>query len=347
MYASMKYQSYSEPKTNQYDADEIIDYKLDGLRNYRVIGSTLGLNGIATSDPLKLSVGLNLNQMVRPLEFVRKTSSCLDISKKLEEPEICEKSSCESKLNRQISIKNSINFKKRITKSNFVRVQVHNRRSCGILYSTSSKTMKNTYLKSCYTYSMSKLEKNTTCFSFQQSTARKEHNKETVVTKGKGCNSNEKYVGNTAINIEIGSVCCKDNSITVLNETSTLNKSNISDPNVVTLCDQVDTPPLSDNTKISNWVRMVESGDRKNNSSTIKRKLDQENRATIQRRTNILVNQAPLRQICKTNRRRRELFDMSVLKVLHSSLRRIFVTLSALAFVTFVAGSPSYGSSGK
>ena len=104
---------------------------------------------------------------------------------------------------------------------------------------------------------------------------------------------------------------------------------------------------MSDNTKIGNWVGVDDSEYNKNIFSSYKTGKADMNANVRRRRMKILVNQTPLRQIYKTNRRRSELLDMSDLKVLHSSLGRIFVTLSALAFVTFAAGSPSFESSGK
>ena len=94
-------------------------------------------------------------------------------------------------------------------------------------------------------------------------------------------------------------------------------------------------------------IRVEEKEYNKNVFSNNKIEKPDVNSNIRRRRIKILVNQTPLRQIYKTNRRRSELLDMSDLKVLHSSLGRIFVTLSALAFVTFAAGSPSFETSGK
>ena len=107
-------------------------------------------------------------------------------------------------------------------------------------------------------------------------------------------------------------------------------------------------PPLSDNTKNCNWVRITEyTSNKKNNSELKNRQQCVESDCRVsRRRMKMSANPTPLRQICKNNRDRSELLAIFDLKVLHSSIGRIFVTLSALAFVTIVAGSPSsYGNS--
>ena len=107
-------------------------------------------------------------------------------------------------------------------------------------------------------------------------------------------------------------------------------------------------PPLSDNTKNCNWVRITEyTSNKKNNTELKNRQLCVESNYRVsRRRMKMSANPTPLRQICKNNRDRSELLAIFDLKVLHSSIGRIFVTLSALAFVTIVAGSPSsYGNS--
>ena len=202
---------------------------------------------------------------------------------------------------------------------------------------------------------MSKLQTgtHTTCLSFLPFLMRKEQHTHIVIQKRRDYISRESCVREMAINTAKFGISSKNNFVSIPEDTHLFNStiSNHHD-DVIPLCSAIEKQPLSDNTKISNWVRMVEcKGDNNTRScfsnneivkEDIKRKLNARRRSM-----KILVKQTPLRQICKTNRRRSELLDMSDLKVLHSSLGRIFVTLSALALVTFAAGSPSYESSGK
>ena len=159
-------------------------------------------------------------------------------------------------------------------------------------------------------------------------------------------NSKENCILKMAINKEIG-VCSENNFDSISDQNTLCNTNNTEHDGILPLRNQIKKQPLSDNTKISNWVRMVEKVHNKNIFSNNKKVKPDVNSTIRRRRIKILVNQNPLRQIYKTNRRRSELLDMSDLKVLHSSLGRIFVTLSALAFVTFAAGSPSFETSGK
>ena len=116
-----------------------------------------------------------------------------------------------------------------------------------------------------------------------------------------------------AINTKIG--VCSTNSSDPIPDEKPLSDSNNSDHDgILPLCNQIKKQPLSDNTKISNWVRLVEREDNKNIFSSNKKGKANVN-ANRRRRMKILVNQTPLRQIYKTNRRRSELLDMSDLKV--------------------------------
>lgn len=159
-------------------------------------------------------------------------------------------------------------------------------------------------------------------------------------------NSKENCIPKMAINKEIG-VCSKNNFGPISDRSVLCNTNNTDHDGILPLCNQIKKQPLSDNIKISNWVRVEEKEYNKNIFSNNKKEKPDVNSNIRRRRIKILVNQTPLRQIYKTNRRRSELLDMLDLKVLHSSLGRIFVTLSALAFVTFAAGSPSFETSGK
>ena len=159
-------------------------------------------------------------------------------------------------------------------------------------------------------------------------------------------NSKENCIPKMAIYKKIG-VCSENNLDSISDQNTLCNTNNTEHDGILPLRNQIKKQPLSDNTKISNWVRMVEKVHNKNIFSNNKKVKPDVNSTIRRRRIKILVNQNPLRQIYKTNRRRSELLDMSDLKVLHSSLGRIFVTLSALAFVTFAAGSPSFETSGK
>ena len=160
-------------------------------------------------------------------------------------------------------------------------------------------------------------------------------------------NSKENCIPKMAINKEIG-VCSKNNFGPISDRSVLCNTNNTDHDGILPLCNQIKKKqPLSDNIKNSNWVRVEEKEYNKNIFSNNKKEKPDVNSNIRRRRIKLLVNQTPLRQIYKTNRRRSELLDMLDLKVLHSSLGRIFVTLSALAFVTFAAGSPSFETSGK
>ena len=235
--------------------------------------------------------------------------------------------------------------------------------SCGNLISIFlEKTIENTYLKFvCYNKerSMSTLQSSATAcipkstkLTFLSCTPllmRKEQQNRNIVIKStsqKGdYNFKENCISKMAINTKTG-VCSTNNFDQIPGEKPSSDSNNSDHDGILPLCNQIKKQPLSDNTKISNWVRVAEREDSKNIFSTNKKGKADVN-ANRRRRMKILVNQTPLRQIYKTNRRRSELLDMSDLKVLHSSLGRIFVTLSALAFVTFAAGSPSLETSGK
>ena len=200
---------------------------------------------------------------------------------------------------------------------------------------------------------MSKLqtETRTTCLSVLPFLMRKEQHTNIVIQKRRDYISRESFVKEMTINTTKLGISSKNNPDSIPENTHLFNSTISDHHDVIPICSAIEKQPLSDNTKISNWVRMVEcKGD--NNTSCFsnnkKGKEDVKGKPNPRRRwMKLLVNQTPLRQICKTNRRRSELLDMSDLKVLHSSLGRIFVTLSALALVTFAAGSPSYESSGK
>lgn len=199
---------------------------------------------------------------------------------------------------------------------------------------------------------MSKLQTDThtTCLSFLPFLMRKEQHTNIVIQKRRDYISRESC--EMAINTTKLGICSKNNSDSIPIEDTHLFNSTISDHHdVIPICSAIEKQPLSDNTKIGNWVRMAEcKGDNNTNcfSNNKNGKEDVKRKPNARRRwMKLLANQTPLRQICKTNRRRSELLDMSDLKVLHSSLGRIFVTLSALALVTFAAGSPSYESSGR
>ena len=201
---------------------------------------------------------------------------------------------------------------------------------------------------------MSKLQTgtHTTCLSFLPFVMRKEQHTDIVIQKRRDYISRESCVSEMAINTAKFGISSKNNFDSIPEDTHLFNSTISNHPDVIPLCSAIEKQPLSDNTKISNWVRMVECKGDNNNTSCFSNneivKEDIKRKPNARRRSmKILVKQTPLRQICKTNRRRSELLDMSDLKVLHSSLGRIFVTLSALAFVTFAAGSPSLESSGK
>ena len=245
---------------------------------------------------------------------------------------------------------------KKITKSHVARIKLQILlNSCGNLISIfSRKTIENTYLKSWLSKecSMSKLQTgtHTTCLSFLPFLMRKEQHTNIVIQKRRDYISRESC--EMAINTTKLGICSKNNSNSIPIEDTHLFNSTISDHHdVIPICSAIEKQPLSDNTKIGNLVRMAEcKGDNNTNcfSNNKNGKEDVKRKPNARRRwMKLLANQTPLRQICKTNRRRSELLDMSDLKVLHSSLGRIFVTLSALALVTFAAGSPSYESSGK
>ena len=213
------------------------------------------------------------------------------------------------------------------------------------------------YDKEC---SMSKLQRSsTTCIptntkpTFLSCTQflmrNQQHNRNTVIPSPMqegDYNFKENCIPKMAINKEIG-VCSENSFDPILDQKPISNSNNSDHDGILPLCNQIKKQPLSDNTKIGNWVGVDDSEYNKNIFSSYKKGKTDVNANVRRRRMKILVNQTPLRQIYKTNRRRSELLDMSDLKVLHSSLGRIFVTLSALAFVTFAAGSPSLESSGK
>ena len=325
-----------EQKINQDDSENIIQHSL-AVSAQRSSLTFLFNCSLIPSQHSQFSLAVNSNK-TRQLSTGNSSYECW-----IEPKQHPEKSGYyESLINRNPLICKHTNNPQGDTKSHVTCIKEQISYSCGNLISIFPKTYQNTNLKLCNKYSMSKLQRETTYLSFIQFLMIKEKLTNNVRKQERDYNPRESCYGKMAANTKLD--CCFEKNFLSMHGDKRLCISN--SPSIMTSCNQINGQPLSDNTKISDCNRLVQYGDNKNISSTRdKRKIE---KTTIRRRKQILVNQPPLRQISKTNNRRRsELLDMSVLKVLHSSVGRIFVTLSALAFVTLAAGSPSYGNPGK
>ena len=217
--------------------------------------------------------------------------------------------------------------------------------SCRNLISVFTKKQQNKDFKLNNNHSMSTLQPDTTCLSFRQSLMMKAVHKSNTMRKERNYHSRESCCCKIA---KTGTLnWCLENSSNFKHGDKCLSIPNNFQNEVPRLCNQINRKGLNYNKEVGNCVGYLEHKANTNISSTHNKRKTHIEKKINKRRKQIIVDQTPLRQISKTNKRRSELLDMSFVKVLHSSIGRISVTLFALAFVTLAAGSPSYGNRGK
>ena len=142
--------------------------------------------------------------------------------------------------------------------------------------------------------------------------------------------------------------CCLKNDLVNNKGHTCLFKANKESDSRMVSCEKVLNETFSVNSTSTNCKSLPRYRNKRNIASGSTKRTTSIEKKTIRGRKGTLIKgKQPHQQIAITNRRRNEILDMPISKVLHSSVGNTLLAFSVLAFAAFAAGSPSYGFSGK